>query len=340
MPDLQHGGNMIRQTAYYLAEQTNPYRNLAVEEFLLNTVKDEECILYLWQNLHTVVIGRNQNCWQECKVAKLQEEDGFLARRLSGGGAVYHDLGNLNFTFLIRKADYDISRQLNVIIEAVRSFGIDAVQTGRNDITVDGRKFSGNAFYENGDHCYHHGTIMVNVNMEYLPRYLNVSLKKMQSKGVSSVRSRVINLADCNPEITIDSMKSALIEAFGKVYGHTPSRIDEQSFNDEEIKKLTQKFTSNSWRLGQQIPFTCAMEERYPWGTITLQYEVKDGRVTECRAYSDAMDAEFIPLIEKNLNGAAFGAPDMCARLTHIAAETKLQEQILQDTVKLIQASI
>ena len=155
-----------------------------------------------------------------------------------------------------------MDRQLKVIIEAVRSFGVEAIQTGRNDITVDGRKFSGNAFYENGDHCYHHGTIMVNVNMEYLPRYLNVSLKKMQSKGVSSVRSRVINLADCNPEITIDSMKSALIEAFGKVYGHTPSRIDEQSFNDEEIKKLTQKFTSNSWRLGQQIPFTWTLLRR------------------------------------------------------------------------------
>jgi len=311
-----------------------------MEEYLLNTVKDGECILYLWQNRHTVVIGRNQNCWQECKVSKLQEEEGFLARRLSGGGAVYHDLGNLNFTFLIRKEDYDVDRQLKVIIEAVRSFGVEAIQTGRNDITVDGRKFSGNAFYENGDHCYHHGTIMVNVDMEYLPRYLNVSLKKMQSKGVNSVRSRVINLTDCNPGITIDSMKNALIEAFGRVYGQKPSRLDESTFSREEIEELTRKFASDSWRLGQPIPFTCAMEERYPWGTITLQYEVRNGIVNECRVYSDAMDAEFVPLIGNSLTGVSFGTASMCARLEHIAADTELRGQMVRDTIRLIRESM
>lgn len=119
----------------------NPYENLALEEMLLTHVPKESCILYLWQNQKTVVIGKNQNAWKECRVKELEEDGGFLARRLSGGGAVFHDLGNLNFTFLMNSPDYDLSRQLDVILQAVASLGISAQKSGRNDVTTaDGRK--------------------------------------------------------------------------------------------------------------------------------------------------------------------------------------------------------
>ena len=198
---------MIEKITYIESNQFSPYRNLAVEEYLLLHCEDKECILYLWQNQNTVVIGRNQNAWKECKVESLEENGGHLARRLSGGGAVYHDLGNLNFTFLVSKENYSIDRQLEVIVKAVQKLGAKAEKSGRNDILIDGKKFSGNAFYEQEQHCYHHGTLMMNVNKEMLSKYLTVSKEKLQSKGVDSVKSRVTNLVDYIPDLTLEALK-------------------------------------------------------------------------------------------------------------------------------------
>ena len=120
----------VRRLRYCITNETYPYRNLALEEYLLHNVAEDECILYLWQNEKTVVIGRNQNPWKECKVKELNEDGGRLVRRLSGGGAVYHDLGNLNFTFVLTKENYNVDRQLDVIIRAVNGLGIEAERLG------------------------------------------------------------------------------------------------------------------------------------------------------------------------------------------------------------------
>ena len=209
---------MIKKLGTYLTDCTDPYRNLAVEEYLTLHVQPGECILYLWQNQKTVVIGKNQNCWKECKVNDLERDGGHLVRRLSGGGAVYHDMGNLNFTFCVRKEDYDVDRQLSVIVAAVRSFGLDAEKTGRNDITAGGRKFSGNAFYRSGVFCYHHGTLLVSADMQQMGKYLNVSKQKLQSNGVDSVRSRVVNLRELEKTVTIEALEDRLQKAFAQVW--------------------------------------------------------------------------------------------------------------------------
>ena len=209
---------MIQRLLVCRSRGTDPYENLALEEALLHRVEAGELILYLWQNERTVVIGKNQNPWKECRTALLAEEGGHLARRLSGGGAVFHDRGNLNFTFLMREEDYDPDRQLTVIETACRSLGIPVERSGRNDLLADGRKFSGNAFYRHNGRAYHHGTLMVDVDLEMVQRYLSPSKAKLAAKGVDSVRSRVVNLREFVPTLTVRQLSDALTAAFAEVY--------------------------------------------------------------------------------------------------------------------------
>ena len=331
---------MINKTLYYISEETNPYQNLAVEEALMDMVKEGECILYLWQNRHTVVIGKNQNARMECKVDKLEEENGFLARRLSGGGAVFHDLGNLNFTFIMRKEDYDLERQVDVIAKAAQSFGIDVVKSGRNDILAEGRKFSGNAFYSNNVSSYHHGTIMLDVNPEMLPRYLNVSLDKLKSKGVDSVKSRVINLKELNSDISVEGMKEALLWAFEQVYGSKPNPIIRSDFDARKVAALTEKYASDEWKYGRVTECTCELSRRFEWGGNTLKFGVEEGRVKDMAIESDAMDSEFIITLAETLKETEFTKASMVEAILGTEAENELQETMKKDIAGLISESM
>lgn len=294
---------MITKIALYEGVSHDPHYNLAVEQALLESVEEGQCILYLWQNRNTVVIGRNQNPWKECRTTLLAQEGGHLARRLSGGGAVFHDLGNLNFTFLMPQRDYDLDRQLAVILEALGCLGIPAEKSGRNDILADGRKCSGNAFYKNGTQAYHHGTLLVDVDMEKLGRYLNPSKAKLQAKGVDSVRSRVVNLRELNPDITIDRLKAALKDSFARVYGCQAETITEDALDLARIDTLTRRNRSWEWNFGQKLPFTVELEDRFPWGGIQVQLAVEQGLIRQIKLYSDAMDDALIPRWEEALLG-------------------------------------
>ncbi|MDR0575825.1 MAG: lipoate--protein ligase [Tannerella sp.] len=327
----------MMKLSYILSNQTNPYRNLALEEYLLWNVEKNECILYLWQNRHTVVIGINQNPWKECHVKELEQDNGFLARRMSGGGAVFHDLGNLNFTFLIREENNDVGRQLDVIVRAVSKFGIYAEKSGRNDILTDGKKFSGNAFYNSRGHCYHHGTILVDVDMSNLSLYLNVSSAKLQSKGVDSVRSRVINLKELAPDITIGSLQDALVEAFGDVYGGTPQLLPDERLNPDEVGEMEKKYASWDWRLGRRLPFTAEYSNRFAWGDLTLQLCVESGMIQDAIAYSDGMDTNFIKKMGSALKGTAFSSSEIKNRLLKLSESEPVDDTMLSDIINFVE---
>ena len=242
---------MIDKLKLYRGQSFDPFFNLVVEEYLLQNTDEGCCTLYLWQNQNTVVIGRNQNAFKECRTTLLEDEGGKLARRLSGGGAVFHDLGNLNFTFLVPAADYDLDKQLKVIELACEKLGVKVERSGRNDILADGRKFSGNAFYKNGPRAYHHGTLMVDVDREKMGRYLNPSKAKLSSKGVDSVRSRVVNLKELASDTTIELLSQKLAEAFGQVYGLTYEEIGLTEQDKAAMQPLFEKYSSWEGRLGR-----------------------------------------------------------------------------------------
>jgi lipoate---protein ligase len=282
----------------------NPWVNLAIEEQLLNDVKADEVILYLWQNDNTVVIGRNQNPWKECDCEKLNAEGGKLARRLSGGGAVYHDLGNLNFTFVMNKKQYDVRKQQMVIIDALKKFGIDAIFSGRNDMLIDGRKFSGHAYYDYGTNVYHHGTILVNTDFDKLSGYLNPSAAKILSKSVESVQSRVINIAEVFPGITTDQMKQAMAESFAAYYGiATTSNFDSNTGN---VPQLYEKYSSWDWCYGKSPRFEISFEKRFDWGEVKINLSLQKGLITEAKIFTDAMDAQMFDRISINLPGIPY----------------------------------
>lgn len=293
----------------------DPYENLALEELLFET-QGEGATFYLWQNERTVVIGRNQNAWRECRVELLESEDGKLARRSSGGGAVFHDLGNLNFTFLLPKDQYNLVRQLGVIQKAAAKFGIDTSFTGRNDLvlTATGEKFSGNAFRFSNNVALHHGTILISADFSRLGRYLAPSQMKLESKGVKSVVSRVTNLGLQNPELTVETMKQALMEAFEAEYGayepHSWDLIDQ-----EKLEQKRQTYASWEWKFGTTPSFNVSLENRFEFGCLELLLNVQNGIVTSAACYTDAMDATLAQRVEELLTGCNYGSGALCARL-------------------------
>ncbi len=297
---------------------SDPFMNLGREELLLERLKEGEIMLYLWQNAHTIVIGKNQNPWRECAVAALERDEGQLARRSSGGGAVYHDMGNLNFTFLADRSLYDVKRQLSVILAAVRSFGINAEFTGRNDLTADGKKFSGNAFRILKNRALHHGTLLIGSDLSAVARYLTVSSEKMQSKGVASVASRVCNLCEYNPALTVEGMKSALLSAFAAEYGAYETLGE---FSKEALEPYRAKYAAWEWRFGESPKFDVLLEHRFDWGYIEINLRLSAGRIDNALVYSDAMDEAFIGAIGERLHNVPFHSELLARAVGEIEVE-------------------
>lgn len=328
---------------YTETDCTNPFINLATEEYMTFRAAEGEVTMYLWQNANTVVIGKNQNPWRECRVESMREGDCKLARRISGGGAVYHDLGNLNFTFIAREDEYDIPKQTEVILEAVRLLGINAEKTGRNDLTIDGMKFSGHAYYQSNGYCYHHGTIMFNVDPTPLGEYLNVSASKLKSKGVKSVRSRITNLINHKPDVTLEELKKALYEAFAKVYGGEVERFDiPTADSDPELKTLIDKYSSEEWRFGRKIPFTTSISERLDWGGVDVELQVEGGVIKDCGIFSDSLETEVFGVLKDKLIGCKYSKSAM-ATLVESAlpyAHNSKEYQICCDIINLIAEGI
>ncbi len=324
---------MLNKLSYLISGSIDVYHNQAIEELLLSTVAQDECILYLWQNNKTVVLGRNQNARVECNLAALAEDGGHIARRLSGGGAVYHDMGNLNFTFVMPKSEYNLDKQLNTILAAVRALGIRAEKSGRNDITASGRKFSGNAFYKTAHAAYHHGTLMIASDLSALAGYLTVSREKLESKGVASVSSRVVNLNQLRAGITVDAVKPVLIDSFGSEYGLPLRPFDASRFDTNALSALTRKFAGEDWILGAEPIYSFRNTAHFAWGSADLRVEIVNDIIQNPTFYTDALDESLSFVVCDALTGERADA-GLTQRLTAAHPE---QSGIFADIAGLLQ---
>lgn len=294
-----------KQFKIYFSESFDPKFNLSIEEWLMEHSDPNDVILFLWQNENTIVIGRNQNPYKECDIKKLKEDGVHLIRRLSGGGAVYHDHGNLNFTFIAADSNYDIKHNMNIILNGISKFGIRGYFNGRNDLMVQERKFSGNAFVnENGMNC-HHGTVLVDVDLDKLSRYLTVSPLKLQSKGIDSVKSRVVNLRDISREITVEKLKNALIASFNELY-KTEAKMIILNEKTIDVTAYLEKYSSWEWNYSESPDFTIAIEEKFDWGIIEIYIEYSDGKIKNCKVYSDTLFPEDFQILETELQNQQF----------------------------------
>ncbi len=285
------------------AKELDPYYNQAIEATLLGLTNDDTEILYLWQNDKVAFVGKNQNVFTECKVPFIEADGGYIARRISGGGAVYHDKGNINFTFLSSKKNFSITKNFEIMIGGMKKLGLNAELNGRNDVTIGGRKFSGNAFYRSNS-CFHHGTVLICANYEKMSGYLNVPKVKLQAKGVSSVVSRVLNLNEIDRSITADVVADALKGAFESYYGGFAREITEADLDEETLNSKYAFFKDEKWRKGDNIYYDAQAVVRLSWGTSDIRLKLCGSVIEKAKIYSDSLNYDEVAHKEQLLVGA------------------------------------
>jgi len=299
----------------YSAPTGDGWLNLARDGYFLENNKKGDIILYFYVNKNAVIIGRNQNAWKECSIANMDADGVQLVRRHSGGGAVFHDNGNLNFSFITDEKHYDLNRQMRVILNAVSKLGLKAELSGRNDITVDGKKFSGNAFSLAKGNRSHHGTILVNADLTKLSNYLCVSKEKMRSKGIDSVRARVCNLCELSSGLTVEAMRRLVIESFIEEYGAASEYVFDGTAL-AEVEERRERLASWEWRFGKTPQFDFETDKRFSFGDTQIYFNSRNGVIRETKVYSDCLDTELTTEIENALTGVHFRKEEIKAALS------------------------
>lgn len=288
----------------YLSESYNPYYNVALEYELLK--KEKGVSLYLWQNKKTVVIGRNQNIYEQCDLNFLKKEGILPVRRFSGGGAVYQDMGNINYSFFAEKKYFDEEKFQNIILNAFKKLDIDVEFSGRNDVLFDGKKISGQAYYEEDEKILYHGTILYNVDLDLLSKALTPSKLKLETKGIKSVRSRVVNLKENFPKLAIEDIKEAFVDEFLEGYNLKEAefvRINENSPYDEN---LFQKLQSHEWLYGEEPNFNVKLEKHFNFGNVQILLNIESSRVKKVNIYTDSLENLDFTDVKKKILGMEF----------------------------------
>lgn len=290
---------------------TSPFFNLALEEYVLKHIDSQDDYFLLWQNEPSIIVGKHQNTVEEINSNFVKENGINVVRRISGGGAVYHDLGNLNFTFIVKNVKreaIDFKRFAEPIVKTLEKFGVKAEVSGRNDITIEGKKFSGNAQHFYKKRLLHHGTILFDSDLEVLQQALNVKADKFKSKGVKSVKSRVTNLVSYLPEnVDIDEFKSVLIETIFEYFG---KEYDEHKLQEEDYDKINklveEKYSTWEWNYGESPEFNFKNSKRFKGGKVEVLLDVKQGIIANCKIYGDFLGLVDINEFQQKIKGIKY----------------------------------
>lgn len=282
---------------YFESESFNPYFNIASEYAIFKTIDDIS--LYLWINQPCVIAGINQDTNAEWNSEVLNKKQILPVRRLTGGGCVYHDFGNLNFTFSVPKKEFDFSKFFNIIINSLKNFNINAYRSGRNDILVNRKKICGTAYLEENDKILFHGTLMVCVNIDQLIEVLTPSYKKFEGKGISSIKSRVSNLIDFNNSITITELKKSIRETFEKTFNSSAKREVPLPFD----KSLYLKLMNNEWIYYGNTINKILIEEKINNENVDIYLTLKNDIILEADIFTDSLDYN----LSKNLKNFLVG---------------------------------
>ena len=275
---------------YIDSKSHDSYFNLALEEYILKNENIEEDIVFLWQNTPTIVVGNNQNTIEEINVPFVKENKIQVVRRLSGGGAVYQDMGNLNFTFikcLNETSNLDIKKFALPVVEALNKLGVPAQLTGRNDISVEGKKISGNAQRLYRNKLLHHGTLLFDTDLEVMVKVLQVGIDKIESKGIKSIRSRVTNIKPYfSQQITIEEFRESILKELFQGKEVNYYYLEEKDL--KEINDLVNtKYSTWEWNFGYSPSYSIKNSRRFPAGKIELFIDVEKGMIKSCQIFGD-----------------------------------------------------
>ena len=308
----------MNKTRILVSTSTNPWFNLAVEDVIYQKMNPYHRVLFIWRNAETVVIGRAQNPWRECDTGRMESDCITLARRKTGGGAVFHDLGNTNFTFMAGKPEYDKTISTQIVLNALKLLGIDALANGRNDLVIKNgetlRKFSGSAYREAKDRGFHHGTLLLSADLSRLANYLTPNAKKLAAKGITSVKSRVINLNTIKTEINHQMISDALINAYSDYY-HTQVNIElisPESVSDlPDLAATFAEYSSWQWNFGKTPEFTHSMDERFSWGGVDVFLNIIKGHIQQATIYTDSLDPTPFEKVADKLTGSGYNRKEI-----------------------------
>lgn len=281
------------------------YFNMAAEEYFLDHAQED--VFLFWQNRNTIVVGKNQNTLSEIDADYVEAHGIQVVRRLTGGGAMYQDLGNLNFTYICKNTGgwfSDFSRFTDPVIRALRELGVPAELSGRNDITVDGRKISGNAQTVRSDKLLHHGTLLFDSNVDILSGALKPDREKVRSKGVASVASRVANINEfldekLNCERLIQEIKKSVAQAY-------PALRDVQLTPEDRaaIQRLAdEKYRTWEWNYGYSPKYDFSKKSRFAGGSVEVCFQVADGVIQNARIFGDFFGVQDVSALESALCG-------------------------------------